>query len=79
MFDWIPRLRAYVTTRVRAVTDCGLTFPAWPLLASLCALAAAAVFLPAGTARALIFWSASGAFLVAIIFDRFGCVELAQR
>jgi len=75
MFDWIPRLRACVTTRVRAVTDCGLTFPAWPLLASLCALAAAAVFFPAGTARALIFWSASGAFLVAVIFDRFGCVE----
>jgi hypothetical protein len=31
MFDWIPRLRACVTTRVRAVTDCGLTFPAWAL------------------------------------------------
>jgi hypothetical protein len=75
MFNWASCLRATWTTRLRNLTDAGLTFPAWPLLTSLCALAAAAVFLPAGTARALIFWLASGAFLVAVIFDRFGCVE----
>jgi hypothetical protein len=71
----ISRLRAYVTTCVRADPEGGLILRAWPVLASLCALTAAAVFLPAGMARALIFWLASGAFLVAVVFDRFGCVE----
>ena len=72
---WMNRLRTHGATGLRDLTNGGLTLSAWPLLASLCALAAAAAFLPAGMARALIFWVASGAFLVAIFFDRLGCVE----
>jgi len=75
ILSWTSRVWALLVLRARELAGEGLSFPALPVLTGLCALAALAALLPAGVTRALIFWVASGAFLVAVFFHQFGCVE----